>query len=72
MIKITYWDKEKQTIELNPTFFEQKEGVSIINDVKITGLSPKMAFLLKECAINKKGEAFYFPPSVKVMVNIKL
>ena len=76
MIKITYWDSDKQTLDLECK--EVKEVDKVIHiltktkeEVEIQGLSEGIASELVNCIRSGKGEAFYFPPTVRVMVNIK-
>ena len=76
MIKITYWDSDKQTLDFECK--EVKEVDKVIHiltktkeEVEIQGLSDGIASELVNCIRSGKGEAFYFPPTVRVMVNIK-
>ena len=76
MIKITYWDSDKQTLDFECK--EVKEVDKVIHiltkakeEVEIQGLSEGIASELVNCIRSGKGEAFYFPPAVRVMVNIK-
>ena len=76
MIKITYWNSDKQTLDLECK--EVKEVGKVIHiltktkeEVEIQGLSEGIASELVNCIRSGKGEAFYFPPTVRVMVNIK-
>lgn len=76
MIKITYWNSDKRTLDLECK--EVKEVDKVIHiltkakeEVEIQGLSEGIASELVNCIRSGKGEAFYFPPTVKVMVNIK-
>lgn len=76
MIKITYWNSDKRTLDLDCK--EVKEVDKIIHiltkakeEVEIQGLSEGIASELVNCIRSGKGEAFYFPPTVRVMVNIK-
>ena len=76
MIKITYWNSDKRTLDLECR--EVKEVDKVIHiltktkeEVEIQGLSEGIASELVNCIRSGKGEAFYFPPTVRVMVNIK-
>lgn len=76
MIKITYWNSDKQTLDLECK--EVKEVDKVIHiltkakeEVEIQGVSDGIASELVNCIRSGRGETFYFPPTVKVMVNIK-
>ena len=76
MIKITYWNSDKQTLDLECK--EVKEVDKVIHiltkakeEVEIQGLSEGIASELVNCIRSGKGEAFYFPPTVRVILNIK-
>lgn len=76
MIKITYWDSDKQTLDLDCK--EVKEVDKIIHiltkakeEVEIQGLSEGIASELVSCIRSGKGESFYFPPTVRVILDIK-
>ena len=76
MIKITYWNSDKQTLDLECKEVERVGKVIRIltedkEEVEIQGLSEGIASELVNCIRSGKGEAFYFPPTVRVMVNIK-
>lgn len=76
MIKITYWNSDKQTLDLDCKEVERADKVIRIltkakEEIEIQGLSDGIASELVNCIRSGKGEAFYFPPTVKVMVNIK-
>ena len=76
MIKITYWNSDKQTLDLECKEVEKVDKVIRIlteakEEVEIQGLSEGIASELVNCIRTGKGEAFYFPPTVRVMVNIK-
>ena len=75
MIKITYWNSDKQTLDLECKEVEKVDKVIRIltetkEEVEIQGLSEGIASELVNCIRSGKGEAFYFPPTVRVMVNI--
>ena len=76
MIKITYWNSDKQTLDLDCKEVERVDKVIRIltgakEEVEIQGLSDGIASELVNCIRSGRGEAFYFPPTVRVMVNIK-
>lgn len=76
MIKITYWNSDKQTLDLECKEVERADKVIRIlteakEEVEIQGLSDGIASELVNCIRSGKGEAFYFPPTVKVILNIK-
>lgn len=76
MIKITYWNSDKQTLDLECKEVKRADKVIRIlteakEEVEIQGLSDGIASELVNCIRSGRGEAFYFPPTVKVMVNIK-
>ena len=76
MIKITYWNSDKQTLDLDCKEVERIGKIIRIltetkEEVEIQGLSEGIASELVNCIRSGKGEAFYFPPTVRVMVNIK-
>lgn len=76
MIKITYWNSDKQTLDLDCKEVERVDRVIRIlteakEEVEIQGLSEGIASELVNCIRSGRGEAFYFPPTVKVMVIIK-
>ena len=76
MIKITYWNSDKQTLDLECKEVKEVDRVIHIltkakEEVEIQGLSDGIASELVNCIRSGKSEAFYFPPTVKVMVNIK-
>ena len=76
MIKITYWNSDKQTLDFECKEVERVDKVIRIltetkEEVEIQGLSDGIASELVNCIRTDKGEAFYFPPTVRVMVNIK-
>ena len=75
MIKITYWNSDKQTLDLDCKEVERIGKIIRIltetkEEVEIQGLSEGIASELVNCIRSGKGEAFYFPPTVRVMVNI--
>lgn len=74
MIKITYWNSDKQTLDLECKEVERIDKVIRIltkakEEVEIQGLSEGIASELVNCIRSGKGEAFYFPPSVKIKKN---
>ena len=76
MIKITYWNSDKQTLDLECKEVKEVDKVVHIltkakEEVEIQGLSEGISSELVNCIRSGKGEAFYFPPTVRVMVNIK-
>lgn len=76
MIKITYWNSDKQTLDLECKEVKEVDKIILIltktkEEVEIQGLSEGIASELVNCIRSGKGEAFYFPPTVRVMVNIK-
>lgn len=76
MIKITYWNSDKQTLDLECKEVKRIDKVIHIltkakEEVEIQGLSEKIASELVNCIRSGRGEAFYFPPTVKVVLNIK-
>ena len=76
MIKITYWNNDKQTLDLDCKEVKRVDKTIHIltqarEEIEIQGLSEGMASELVNCIRSGKGEAFYFPPTVRVIVNIK-
>ena len=76
MIKITYWNSDKQTLDLECKEVERVDKVIHIltktkEEVEIQGLSDGIASELVNCIRSGRGEAFYFPPTVKIIQNIK-
>ena len=76
MIKITYWNSDKQTLDLECKEVERVDKAIRIftktkEEVEIQGLSEGIASELVNCIRSGRGEAFYFPPTVKVVLNIK-
>lgn len=76
MIKITYWNSDKRTLDLECKEVEEIDKVIHIltkaeEEVEIQGLSEGIASELVKCIRSGRGEAFYFPPTVKVVLNIK-
>lgn len=76
MIKITYWNSDKQTLDLECKEVKRVDKTIHIltetkEEVEIQGLSEGIASELVNCIRSGKGEAFYFPPTVRVMLNIK-
>lgn len=76
MIKITYWNSDKQTLDLECKEVERVDKAIRIftktkEEVEIQGLSEGIASELVNCIRSGRGEAFYFPPTVKVILNIK-
>lgn len=76
MIKITYWNSDKQTLDLECKEVKRIDKTIHIltqakEEVEIQGLSDGIASELVNCIRSGKGEAFYFPPTVRVMLNIK-
>lgn len=76
MIKITYWNSDKQTLDLDCKEVKRiDKAIHILTkakeEVEIQGLSEGIASELVNCIRSGKGEAFYFPPTVKVILNIK-
>lgn len=76
MIKITYWNSDKQTLDLECKEVKRVDKTIRIlteakEEVEIQGLSDGIASELINCIRSGKGEAFYFPPTVRVMLNIK-
>ena len=76
MIKITYWNSDKQTLDLECKEVKRMDQVIHIltktkEEVEIQGLSEGIASELVNCIRSGRGEAFYFPPTVRVILNIK-
>lgn len=76
MIKITYWNSDKQTLDLECKEVKRVDKTIHIltqakEEVEIQGLSEGIASELVNCIRSGKGEAFYFPPTVRVILNIK-
>lgn len=76
MIKITYWNSDKQTLDLECKEVKRVDKVIRIltetkEEVEIQGLSDGIASELVNCIRSGRGEAFYFPPTVRVILNIK-
>ena len=76
MIKITYWNSDKQTLDLECKEVKRVDKTIHIltqakEEVEIQGLSDGIASELVNCIRSGKGEAFYFPATVRVMLNIK-
>ena len=76
MIKITYWNSDKQTLDLECKEVKRLDKVIRIltqakEEIEIQGLSDGIASELVNCIRSGKGEAFYFPPTVRVILNIK-
>lgn len=76
MIKITYWNSDKQTLDLECKEVKRVDKTIHIltqakEEIEIQGLSEGIASELVSCIQSGKGEAFYFPPTVRVMLNIK-
>lgn len=76
MIKITYWNSDKQTLDLECKEVKRIDKAIRIftktkEEVEIQGLSEGIASELVNCIRSGRGEAFYFPPTVKVILNIK-
>lgn len=76
MIKITYWNSDKQTLDLECKEVERVDKTIRIltearEEIEIQGLSDGIASELVNCIRSGKGEAFYFPPTVRVILNIK-
>lgn len=76
MIKITYWNSDKQTLDLKCKEVKRVDKTIHIltqakEEIEIQGLSDGIASELVNCIQSGKGEAFYFPPTVRVMLNIK-
>ena len=76
MIKITYWNSDKQTLDLECKEVKRIDKTIHIltkakEKVEIQGLSDGIASELVNCIRSGSGEAFYFPPTVRVMLNIK-
>lgn len=76
MIKITYWNSDKQTLDLECKEVKRVDKTIHIltqakEEIEIQGLSEGIASELINCIRSGKGEAFYFPPAVRVILNIK-
>lgn len=76
MIKITYWNSDKQTLDLECKEVKRVDKTIHIltqtkEEIEIQGLSDGIASELINCIQSGRGEAFYFPPTVRVILNIK-
>lgn len=76
MIKITYWNSDKQTLDLECKEVKRVDKTIHIltqakEEIEIQGLSEGIASELVNCIQSGKGEAFYFPPTVRVTLSIK-